>query len=196
MNGDGHEKARIRQVRGIRAIWSGTPGSNRRPSPWQGDAPSSFMKVLAADQHSQKIDRAILAVTRARQRGGLLQVTRVWSRSHRIDAGLIHSARSDTAGSTRVARRAGIQLASRADMTSTAAVDASVSGSVVLTRYTSDASTRVPARAPARPTATPASARRRPDPTTIRCTSDESAPSAIRMPISRVRCATEYAVTP
>src|SRR5438105_4738144 len=27
-----------RQVRGIRAIWSGTPGSNRRPSPWQGDA--------------------------------------------------------------------------------------------------------------------------------------------------------------
>src|SRR5882724_13443824 len=36
MKGDGHEKARIRQVRGIRAIWSGTPGSNRRPSPWQG----------------------------------------------------------------------------------------------------------------------------------------------------------------
>jgi len=36
MKGDGHEKARIHQVRGIRAIWSGTPGSNRRPSPWQG----------------------------------------------------------------------------------------------------------------------------------------------------------------
>ncbi len=34
------------------------------------------------------------------------------------------------------------------------------------------------------------------DPTTIRHTSDESAPSAMRMPISRVRCATEYAITP
>src|SRR5438132_5406637 len=42
MNGDGHEKARIRQVRGIRADWSGTPGSNRRPSPWQGDAPATL----------------------------------------------------------------------------------------------------------------------------------------------------------
>src|ERR1700674_1036820 len=41
MKGDGHEKARIRQVRGIRAIWSGTPGSNRRPSPWQGEQTKS-----------------------------------------------------------------------------------------------------------------------------------------------------------
>ena len=31
--GDAHEKARTRQPGGIRAIWSGTPGSNRRPSP-------------------------------------------------------------------------------------------------------------------------------------------------------------------
>src|ERR1700674_2254643 len=41
MKGDGHKKARIRQVRGIRANWSGTPGSNRRPSPWQGEQAKS-----------------------------------------------------------------------------------------------------------------------------------------------------------
>src|SRR5882724_819530 len=41
MKGEGHEKDRIHQVRGIRAIWSGTPGSNRRPSPWQGDQTTS-----------------------------------------------------------------------------------------------------------------------------------------------------------
>ena len=41
MKGDGHEKARIHQVRGIRAIWSETPASNRRPSPWQGEQTGS-----------------------------------------------------------------------------------------------------------------------------------------------------------
>src|ERR1700730_7961409 len=33
MKSDAHEKARTRQARGVRAIWSGTPGSNGRPSP-------------------------------------------------------------------------------------------------------------------------------------------------------------------
>src|SRR2546421_4927837 len=41
MKGDGHEKARIHQVRGIRAICSETPASNRRPSPWQGEQTGS-----------------------------------------------------------------------------------------------------------------------------------------------------------
>ena len=40
MNGDAQENARTRQPRGIRAIWSGTPGSNRRPSPWQRGSPT------------------------------------------------------------------------------------------------------------------------------------------------------------
>jgi len=39
--GDAHERARTRQPCGIRAIWSGTPGSNRRPSPWQGEQADS-----------------------------------------------------------------------------------------------------------------------------------------------------------
>ena len=48
-----------------------------------------------------------------------------------------YSARSEMAGSTRVARRAGIELASTAEATSTAAVAASVSGSVMLTSLAS-----------------------------------------------------------
>ena len=55
---------------------------------------------------------------------------------------------------------------------------------------------RVPRSAPRVPSATPTSASRNALPITICSTTDESAPSAIRIPISRARCATEYAITP
>src|ERR1700682_762823 len=55
MKGDGHEKARIHQVRGLRANWSGTPGSNRRPSPWQGEQTTS-PTVPAPPQPSPTIE--------------------------------------------------------------------------------------------------------------------------------------------
>jgi hypothetical protein len=55
MKGDGHEKARTRKVRGIRASWSGTPGSNRRPSPWQGEQAES-PTVPAPPQPSPTIE--------------------------------------------------------------------------------------------------------------------------------------------
>jgi len=32
--------------RALRRTWSGTPGSNRRPWPWQGDAPSNLRNSL------------------------------------------------------------------------------------------------------------------------------------------------------
>src|ERR1039458_6109416 len=62
--------------------------------------------------------------------------------------------------------------------------------------YSSAASKWVRAAAPANPMAMPVSAIRRPLPTTIRSTSAERAPSAMRMPNSRVRRLTENASTP
>src|SRR6185369_13361304 len=106
-----------------------------------------------------------------------------------------YSARSDTAGSTLAARIAGIQLASAAAPSSKAMAPTRVSGSLVLTPYTCEARARVPASAPVSPSATPSSAVRSPPPTTIRTRRRRSAPRAIRMPISRVRWATERATT-
>ena len=52
------------------------------------------------------------------------------------------------------------------------------------------------ANAPMRPTSTPAAASRSAPPSTRRSTPRACAPSAIRIPSSRVRCATEYEITP
>src|ERR1035441_2059124 len=71
-----------------------------------------------------------------------------------------------------------------------------VTESAGFTPYSSAASKWVRAAAPANPMAMPVSAIRRPLPATIRSTSAERAPSAMRMPNSRVRRLTENASTP
>jgi hypothetical protein len=77
-----------------------------------------------------------------------------------------------------------------------AEITANVAGSVALTPYSSPARTRVSPTAHTMPAAMPATASAAPWRTTSCSTSRRCAPSAIRMPISRVRCATAYAITP
>src|SRR5438876_1113001 len=107
-----------------------------------------------------------------------------------------HSYLRATIGSTCAARRAGSQQASRATPANTAATPAKVSGSVALTPNSRLVITRVSINAPATPASTPAPTTPIPWLTTIRSTSWARAPSAMRRPISRVRCATECASTP
>ena len=95
-----------------------------------------------------------------------------------------------------VARRAGTQLAKRATAKRNAGTLAKVSGSRGDTSMSSSPSPRDAPSATAIPSAMPASAGAIPWRITIRSTSVGSAPSARRMPISCVRCATEYAMTP
>ena len=57
-------------------------------------------------------------------------------------------------------------------------------------------SSRAPAHAAATPNPVASAMIRSPRPTTILTTSCRPAPSAMRMPISRVRCATAYDITP
>src|SRR5262245_52206287 len=68
---------------------------------------------------------------------------------------------SAVAGSTRVTRSAGTSVATTATASSGTHAPPSASGSVGLTSYTTDASARDAARAPASPTAAPAIATRR-----------------------------------
>jgi hypothetical protein len=42
-------KTAHRQPRGIRAVWSGTPGSNQRCSPWRDDAPATLSPLRLVD---------------------------------------------------------------------------------------------------------------------------------------------------
>src|ERR1022692_636995 len=107
-----------------------------------------------------------------------------------------YSWRSATAGSTRLARQAGAAQAAKATTASTSGAARNVTGSAGFTPYSSAASKWVSAAAPANPMAMPVSAIRRPLPATIRSTSAERAPSAMRMPNSRVRRLTENASTP
>src|SRR4029079_15226249 len=72
----------------------------------------------------------------------------------------------------------------------------SVSGSRGDTPYNRPDANRVVNIAMIRPANTPTPATRNPSATTDRATRCESAPSAILMPISRVRCDTRYDVTP
>ena len=62
--------------------------------------------------------------------------------------------------------------------------------------YNNDAINRVSAKAEASPTTTPIAARPNPRSANMRCNAVGDAPSARRMPISRVRCDTTYAITP
>src|SRR5439155_24578768 len=113
-----------------------------------------------------------------------------------LEEGVHHSVRRATIGSTCAARRAGSQHASRATPANTAATPAKVSGSVAVTPNRRLVITRVSISAPATPASTPAPTTPIPWLTTIRSTSWARAPSAMRRPISRVRCATECASTP
>ncbi len=94
-------------------------------------------------------------------------------------------------GSTRVARRAGKKVATIPATSSAKAAAAKVSGSNGLTPWRKNARLRVTPRAMATPSSTPSSARMVPWRITIETTSPYWAPSAIRMPISWVRCETE-----
>src|SRR5207244_7484125 len=75
-----------------------------------------------------------------------------------------HSAAKAVRGSTCDARRAGIHVARTATRPTNAAAPANVDPSVVLTPYSIDDSTRVNAKAPASPIATPMATTRAPSP--------------------------------
>ena len=72
----------------------------------------------------------------------------------------------------------------------------STHGSVVLTPNTSTASTRRAAIAPTTPIAAPIAHSLTPSPSTSQATLRGPAPSATRIPISRVLLATDHAITP
>ena len=95
-----------------------------------------------------------------------------------------------------MARRAGTTLATSATIASSAAIRASVSGSRAETsnsmfRMIDSSASEAPA-----PMMTPTAIRMAACPTTIRMTLPLVAPSAMRTPISCVRCVTEYDTTP
>src|SRR5215208_2650989 len=98
---------------------------------------------------------------------------------------------SASTGFTRVARRAGMYEARVAIAASTRAMAPNVTGSVALTSNSIPLMRRVSARAPPRPSAIPTAASPAPCRTTSASTSRGEAPSAIRMPSSCVRWATE-----
>src|SRR5262245_38790608 len=110
--------------------------------------------------------------------------------------GPAYSYRNAVIGSTRDARRAGTYAAVAADTTSTRVASPSVAGSPAVNPYNRPDTTRAAASASGRPTAIPAAS------ITSVCrrinhrTDLAVAPSAIRIPISPVRCATVYAITP
>ena len=80
--------------------------------------------------------------------------------------------------------------------TKSAETDANVTRSVALTLNSRLLMTRVIANDATNPTPTPIKASFIPCPTTIAVTSRVSAPRAMRTPISLVRCATPYDITP
>lgn len=118
-----------------------------------------------------------------------------WSRPRDLVLSL-YSERSVTAGSARIACRAGSQLASKAAIMMVEAVAAIVKGSNGRTSNNWLWMKRPNRIAAAIPNNTPVPARRRPWPTTSPSTAALSAPRAMRIPISRVRCMTAYARTP
>src|SRR2546430_3707300 len=101
-----------------------------------------------------------------------------------------HSYLSATSGSTLVARRAGMQHAISATRTRPMETVASVSASVAVTPKRKLTINRVSPTAPASPSVTPNSTGTIPFLTSSLSTSAARAPSAMRMPISCVRCVT------
>src|SRR3989441_6788262 len=106
-----------------------------------------------------------------------------------------YSARRTFTGSSRKARYAGTRLAINATRASVAPTAASVTGSDALTPKTSVLMTFADASAAIVPAATPTSAGDMPSTITRRRTSDVRAPSAVLIPISRLRPRTMYEST-
>src|SRR2546430_897970 len=107
-----------------------------------------------------------------------------------LEQGVHHSYLRATIGSTRAARREGSQQASTATAARITGTATKVARSVGETPYNCARSTRAPASAAARPAAVATPIARTPRPTNSRTTSLLRAPSAMRMPTSRVRSAT------
>src|ERR1700679_2846960 len=103
---------------------------------------------------------------------------------------------SATIGSTRIARRAGTQHAASVTTRTRIETPANVSGSVALTSNNRLDMNRVSASDAATPIAMPTTANLSAWAKTSRITCPRSAPSAMRIPISCVRCATLYEITP
>src|SRR5678815_2606644 len=101
-----------------------------------------------------------------------------------------HSYLSATSGSTFVARSAGTKHAIKATANNNPATTANVIGSLALTWNSNVDITFVSMNAPINPTTTPTTASIIPCRTTSFSTSCRRAPSAMRTPISWVRCAT------
>src|SRR5439155_16026035 len=124
--------------------------------------------------------------------GHHLRVLRI-SRARRR---LIYSTLSASDGSTRAARRAGMRLATADTLSRIIAAPAHDTGSAAPIPYSAPATTRAAAIAARHPAARPTTATTNPCFMMRPRTVDGCAPSAIRIPISRVRRATEYAITP
>src|SRR5262249_28818557 len=107
-----------------------------------------------------------------------------------------HSARSASIGFTRVARRAGKKQARIAAAASITLETSRANGSLGLTSYKILARTPPAANESRSPTATASAVCIAPCRIINAKTSRRCAPSAMRMPISRVRQATAYALTP
>src|SRR5690606_31209266 len=107
-----------------------------------------------------------------------------------------HSERMRVAGAIRRARRAGSQHAASATLASSVAVSPNVTGSVVPTSNRKLASARAAMSPPTAPATIPAATGSIPWRTTRPSTDPGLAPSAMRMPISRVRSAVVTAITP
>src|SRR5439155_23059322 len=107
-----------------------------------------------------------------------------------------HSSDSARTGSMRVARRAGRYAASVPTAASTTAAARNVAGSAGCTPNSRPPSRRASAAAPTAPSRMASPVRASARPTTSLVTRPEAAPSAMRMPISRVRWETEYDMTP
>src|SRR5262249_46170155 len=107
-----------------------------------------------------------------------------------------YSERSAMIGSIRAARRAGAKPAIAPIAISTPAAPANVNGSFGVRPKMSVRTYPGKATAAAAPTRAPAATRARISPRIIRVTCPPGAPSAIRIPISPVRCATTYDMTP
>src|SRR4029453_17989567 len=106
-----------------------------------------------------------------------------------------HSLRSATSGSSRAARQAGTRHAAIATAVRRPVIEANVTGSVGETWMSTVLSTRLRPNAPRRPRPTPIASCTSPWRRINQDTSFAPAPSAIRTPISVVRCVTEYAIT-
>lgn len=107
-----------------------------------------------------------------------------------------YSFRKARIGSTEAAARAGNHDAAIDTIARTATDSEKMSGLIALTSNSRAPINRAQASVPASPKRMPISVSRALMPIIIRRTSPRRAPSAMRTPISRVRCATAYAITP